>query len=194
MSKKLFWIVLASLALVVLATAILLYNNRPDPSFHGSQITPPMPAKDFTLTSQSSTPVSLSDFQGKYILLFFGYTNCPDECPAAMGAMKLVKNQLKDQADKIQVLFVTTDPVRDNPQALGNFLSNFDSTFVGLTGTQTELERIWDDYGVTVEDNGETHSSRIYLINPEGNIPLIYLSDTSPADITADLTRLLKGN
>jgi protein SCO1/2 len=194
MTKKLFWIVLASLALVVLVAAILLYSNQPDPSFHGSQITPPMPAKDFTLTSQNANPISLSDFRGKFILLFFGYTNCPDECPAAMGALKLVKNQLKDQADKIQVLFVTTDPARDNPQALGNFLNNFDSTFIGLTGTQTELEPVWSDYGVTVEDNGETHSSRIYLINPEGNIPLIYLSDTSPADITADLTHLLKEN
>jgi protein SCO1/2 len=194
MTKKILWIALASLMLVVFVAAVLSFVNKSNQTFHGSQIAPPMLAPDFTLTSQSSTPMSLSDFQGKYVLLFFGYTNCPDICPATMGVLMQVKNRLEDQANNVQILFITTDPAHDTPQVLEKFISRFDPSFIGLTGTETELELVWADYGVTVMDNGTTHSSRVYLIDPDGNIPLTYPSANSVEDITADLTRLFKGN
>jgi protein SCO1 len=194
MTRKVLWIALASLVIVVFAAAVILYTNRSNQAFHGSVIDPPMPAPDFTLTNQASEKISLSDLQGKYILLFFGYTSCPDECPATMGVLKQVYYQLKDQADKIQVVFVTTDPDHDTRQAMGEFLSRFDPSFIGLTGTQAELQPIWANYGVTVLDEGTTHSLRIYLIDPQGNITLTYPSASLSDDITADLNRLLKEN
>jgi protein SCO1 len=192
MARKIIWIALASLVIVVIAAAVL--SKRSNPAFHGSVIDPPMPAPGFTLTNQASEKISLSDLKGKYILLFFGYTNCPDECPATMGVLKQVYSQLKDQADKIQVVFVTTDPAHDTPQALGEFLNRFDPSFIGLTGTKAELQPIWANYGVTVLDEGTTHSLRIYLIDPQGNITLTYPTASISEDITADLNRLFTEN
>jgi protein SCO1/2 len=194
MAKKILWIALASLVIVVFVAVVISYTDRSKQAFHGSVIDPPMPAPDFTLTSQASEKVSLSDLRGKYILLFFGYTNCPDECPATMGVLKQVYSQLKDQADKIQVVFVTTDPAHDTPQALGEFLNRFDPSFIGLTGTKAELQPIWANYGVTVLDEGTTHSLRIYLIDPQGNITLTYPTASVSEDITADLNRLFTEN
>jgi protein SCO1 len=194
MTRKVLWIALASLVIVVFVAAVISYADRSNQALHGSVIDPPMPAPDFTLTNQASEKISLSDLRGKYILLFFGYTSCPDECPATMGVLKQVYYQLKDQADKIQVVFVTTDPDHDTPQALGDFLSRFDPSFIGLTGIQAELQPIWKDYGVTVLDEGTTHSLRIYLIDPQGNITLTYPSASLSDDITADLNRLFKEN
>jgi protein SCO1/2 len=194
MTRKYLWIALALLVLVIGASAILSYAGRDNRNFFGSKIDPPLPAPAFTLTNQASTLVSLSDLRGKYILLFFGFTNCPDICPATMGVLKQVQNQLKDQSENFQVLFVTTDPDRDTPQAIGSYLGRFDSSFIGLTGTKAELEQIWADYGVTVLDNGTTHSTRVYLIDPEGNIPLTFPSATNSENITADLKRIMKEN
>lgn len=185
---------MASLVLVVGAAAILSYTNRDNRTFFGSKIDPPMPAPDFTLVSQASLPASLSDFRGKYVLLFFGFTNCPDICPATMGVLKQVQNRLKDQSENVQVLLVTTDPDHDTPQAMGAFLDRFDPSFIGLTGTKAELERIWAAYGVTVLDNGTTHSTRVYVVDPTGNIPLTYPSATNPENIAADLRLLFKEN
>ncbi len=194
MSRKFLWIAMASLVLVVGAAAILSYTNRDNRTFFGSTIDPPMPAPDFTLVSQASLPASLSDFRGKYVLLFFGFTNCPDICPATMGVLKQVQNRLKDQSENVQVLLVTTDPDHDTPQAMGAFLDRFDPSFIGLTGTKAELERIWAAYGVTVLDNGTTHSTRVYVVDPTGNIPLTYPSATNPENIAADLRLLFKEN
>jgi len=185
---------LASLTLVIVAAAILSYASRDNRTFFGSKIDPPMPAPDFTLVSQTSLPARLSDFRGKFVLLFFGFTNCPDICPATMGVLKQVQNRLEDQSENVQVLLVTTDPDHDSPQALGTFLGRFDPTFIGLTGTKAELEQIWADYGVTVLDNGTTHSTRVYVIDREGNIPLTYPSATNPENIAADLRLLFEEN
>lgn len=92
----------------------------------------------------------------------------------------------------VQVLFISTDPDRDNPQAVGAFVDRFDKSFVGLTGTKSELAKVWADYGVTVLDGGETHSTYVYLINPVGNLRLTYASVTQPDDILADLRLLFR--
>jgi protein SCO1 len=193
MSRKVIpWIAIASLLVIGLVLAIFMFNQRPAQEFNGSLIEPPMPAPDFTLTNQLSETVSLSDNLGKYVLLFFGYTNCPDECPATMGVLMQVYDQLKatGQADDVQVIFVTTDPAHDTPQALGEFLGRFDPDFIGLTGGKEKLENVWKDYGVTVADGGMTPSERVYLIDPQGNIRLTYPSAGNADDIVSDLKLL----
>ena len=194
MQKKWLWYLLAGLALLGVVALYFFYAIKAKQTYHGSVITPPADAVDFSLTNQKNETTSLSDFRGKYILLFFGFTTCKDECPATMGVLMQVRDQLKDQADKVQVVFVTTDPAHDTPQVIGEFLNRFDSTFVGLTGSPTDLQKVWKDYGVTVLDNGETHSTFVYLIDPEGKLRLTYPFDTRVEDYIADLKLLFKGN
>jgi protein SCO1/2 len=194
MQKKWLWYFLASLALLSVAVMSIFYAIQAKQAYRGSVITPPVDAVDFTLTNQKNETTSLSAFRGKYILLFFGFSTCTNECPATMGTLMLVRDQLKDQADKVQVIFVTTDPARDTPKALGEFLNRFDSSFVGLTGSPAELQKVWKDYGVTVLDNGETHSTFVYLIDPDGKLRLTYPFDTRVEDYIADLKLLFKGN
>ncbi len=194
MQKKWLWYSLVGLVLLGVVGFSVYNAIQAKLVYHGSVITPPVEAADFTLTDQKNETKSLSAFRGKYILLFFGFTTCTNECPATMGTLMVVCDQLKEQADKVQVVFVTTDPARDTPQAIGEFLNRFDSTFVGFTGSLTDLQKVWRDYGVTVLDNGETHSTFVYLIDPEGKLRLTYPFDTRVEDYVADLQLLFKGN
>ena len=191
MNRKFLFISMVLLLVVVAAALVYAYLNSTNPPFHGSLISPPQPAADFALTSQTQETVQLSDFHGKYVLLFFGFTNCPDECPLTMGYLKQTYDKLGDQADDVQVILITTDPDTDTPQVLGDYLNHFDPAFIGLTGTKDDLQSVWASYGVTVMDNGETHSSFLYLIDPRGNLIATYpLLDTAEG-ITADLQNLL---
>lgn len=192
MEKKFPVIALGILVIVAIATVIGFIYNRSNPSYRGTVINPPLPAPDFTLTDQIGETSSLSNYRGKFILLFFGFTSCTDECPAEMAVLSIVREQLVKDADKIQVVFVTTDPARDTPAAIRTYLDRFDPTFIGFTGDQTSLQKIWSDYGVTVLDGGETHSTIVYLINPQGDIQMTYPSTAPPDDIVADLSILLK--
>jgi protein SCO1/2 len=192
MNKKFLWIGLAILFLGVAVIAIVFNANRDQHTYNGSVIDPPVVATNFFLTNQDNQQIELTSLRGKYVLLFFGFTHCPDICPATMGVLMQVRDQLKDQADKVQVVFVTTDPARDSPEAIGEFVNRFDETFIGLTGSQGDLQKVWKDYGVIVLDNGETHSTRVYLVDPDGKIKLTYPSANSAEDIIADLNLLFK--
>ncbi len=119
--KKWLWYLFTSLALLAVVSVIVYNTIQAKRTYHGSVITPPADAADFALTNQKNETGSLTDFRGKYVLLFFGFTTCKDECPATMGALMVVRDQLKEQANKVQVVFVTTDPARDTPQAIGEF-------------------------------------------------------------------------
>jgi protein SCO1/2 len=88
---------------------------------------------------------------------------------------------------------VSTDPVRDTPQALKDFMGHFDPSFLGLTGTPAELQKTWSDYGVAVENGGETHSTFLYVIDPKASVRETFLPDSEPNDIARDVGLLLKG-
>jgi len=193
MNRKFLWMAMAILLLVVIVALVYVVVNPRTQGFNGSIINPPFPADDFSLTSQTQQTIHLSDYRGKYVLLFFGFTNCTEECPLTMGYLKQVHDRLKDQADKIQVIMITTDPARDDPSALGAFLAHFDPSFIGLTGLKSDLQTVWTDYGVTVLDNGETHSSFVYLIDTQGNLIMTYPILQNADGITADLQRLMRG-
>ncbi len=194
MNRK--FLVVAMVMLVVIVAAVLVYGaiNPGGEEFHGSLISPPNPAADFALIDQSGKTTTLSDFRGKYTLIFFGFTNCPDECPLTMGYLKQMYDKLGNQADKVQVVLITTDPANDTPEELGNYLSHFDPSFIGLTSSKEVLQTVWSSYGVTVMDNGETHSSFLYLIDPEGNLIATYPLLDNADGITTDLQNLLDQN
>ncbi|MFH2040004.1 MAG: SCO family protein [Chloroflexota bacterium] len=194
MIKKIVLIALSCIVLLI-AAIFLLFNptRRNDHNFNGSIIEPPVPAADFTLTNQDGRSASLSDLQGKYLLIFFGFTSCVDECPATMAILSQVRNGLDENADQAQIVFISTDPARDSPSAVKTFIDRFDPTSIGFTGSLSDLQPVWKDYGVMVMDNGETHSIRVYLVDPEGNWRLTYAPASNPQEIIDDIELLIKG-
>lgn len=193
MDRKFIVIVLAILAVAVLAGVGFTWYKAANPTFHGSRINPPTQATKFSLTSQSGATVHLSDFRGKYVLVYFGFTNCTSECPLTMGFLKQMHDKLGTASDQVQVIMISTDPARDTPQAMGEFLSHFDTSFIGLTGSMTTLQPVWAAYGVTVLENGETHSSYLYLIDPQGYLIATYPLLQNADGISSDLKNLLRG-
>jgi protein SCO1/2 len=194
MDKRFFWVGTGILVLVVLAAATALLLQSKVQPISGSVINPPAPATDFSLTSQTGSPIKLSDYRGKYVLLFFGYSHCTNECPVTLAILAKARGLLGKQGDQVQVVFVSTDPAHDTPQSMEEFLNRFDTTFVGATGSLAQLQPIWTAYGVTVLDGGETHSNYTYLIDPQGNLRTTYAYPGNPDDIAADLRLFLRKN
>lgn len=191
MQRNLLWVSAAGLlGLAVMVS--LLFINRPA-VLHGSLITPPLPAADIQLTDHYGQPFRLSDQRGKVVLLYFGFINCPSECPATMGHIKLALEELGDAASRVQVIMVSTDPERDTPAGLQGFLGNFNPNFLGLTGSLEELQATWKAYNIVVEHGGETHSTYLFVIDPAGNIRETFQPDSPSTDIAADLRILLDG-
>jgi protein SCO1 len=160
-------------------------------SYHGEVVNPVVAAPSFSMMDQNGNPFELNAMPGQLTLVFFGFTNCVDECPLTLAHLKQARDSLGEKAENVRVVLVSTDPVRDTPAVLRDYLKKFDSTFIGITGPAEELSRIWSDYGVTVLDGGETHTSYTYVIDHDGNLRLHFDPEMSPEDIAADLQTLL---
>ena len=191
MQRKMLWLSAAGIAGLVILAAVMFLTRKP--SFTGAVISPPYAAKEITLTDHNGNPFKLSEHRGEVVLLYFGYINCPDECPTTMAHIKLALENLGTSAKNVQVIMVSTDPARDTPEGLKDFMGHFNPDFLGLTGTPAELEKVWKDYSVLVEDGGETHSTLLFVIDPAGNIRETFLPDSEPNDISTDVGLLLKG-
>jgi protein SCO1/2 len=164
------------------------------PAFKGEVVKPLAAAPEISMTDQNGSSFQLSAMHGKVVLVFFGFTNCVDECPLTMAHIKLALESLGNDAKDVQVVLVSTDPVRDTPQALQDFLGKFDPSYKGIPGTVDELKKIWNDYGVVVLDGGETHSSLTYVVDKQGNLKLTFDPEADPKDIASDLKILLAEN
>jgi len=182
----------AILAVLVLAAGVLVATRQP--SLRGSVINPPAPAAEIKLTDSNGQSFSLSSQRGKIVLLYFGYTNCPDECPATMAKLKLTMGILGNLAQNVQVLMVTTDPARDNPAQMKKWMTGFYPTFLGLMGTADQLQQSYNAYGVTVENGGETHTTYLYVIDAKGNLRVTFDGPSmDPQDVADDVQTLIKG-
>jgi len=168
--------------------------------FIGGVLEPPRAAPDFTLVDQHGSAYTLSEQRGDIVVLFFGYTTCPDVCPTTLVQYRRIKGLLGDDAARVQFVFVTVDPERDTRERLGEYLSHFDSEFVGLTGESEALQAVWRAYGVYVErvdaPNSQVgywvnHSSVSYVIDTKGDLRLIHLYNTPSEDVVHDLALLL---
>lgn len=189
MQKRLLWVGIASTAAVALVAAAWYVTVKP--SLHGAVIDPPLPAAEIHLQDYNGRDFTLSNLRGKAVILYFGYTNCPAECPLTMAHLKLAADRLGTETQDLRIIMITTDPKRDTPQAVKAFLIKFSPDFIGLLGTPEQLAQVWKDYGVTVEDNGETHSFFVYMIDPAGNFRETFLPDSQPADMVSDIHLLL---
>jgi len=168
------------------------------PNGEGTRIDPPAPLKDFTLPSSNGGELSLHDLRGKYVLLFFGYTHCPDLCPTTLAQFSQIKQQLGSKAKDVSFVFVSVDPDRDTPAVLRRYVRSFDPSFIGLSGDHKVLDAIKSDYGLYYQLNKDeganytvNHSSSIYLIDPDGRLIMVYSYGTNTEVITRDLERML---
>ncbi len=161
----------------------------------------PPPGGDFTLRSQQGE-VSLHDFKGKVVVLFFGYTSCPDVCPTSLAFLTKTLNLLnEEELSQVQPLFVTLDPVRDDEKKLAEYLGFFHPRFIGLTGSEKEIAQVAKLYGVKyyrVEEEGSldyavNHSAAIYLITQDGALRFLFPHGTSPALVAKAIRYLLRG-
>lgn len=186
---------------VVLAVAAFLVVacGRMDPaSLHGTWIEPPMPTKDFVLTSADG-PVALEDFRDRIVVLSFGYTSCPLVCPTTMGRLARAMDLLGPASDLVQVVLVSVDPERDTPERLVEYLAKFDDRFVGVTGTKDQISEAAASYGIyhefpeTEEDRAELgHSAQTIVLDRQGRVVLIWPYEVKPEDVAADLGLLLE--
>ncbi len=154
----------------------------------------------FTLTDHTGKKVSDTDFRGKYMLVFFGFTYCPDVCPTALQVMAGALERLGPKAERLQPLFITVDPERDTPEQLAQYVSSFSPKLVGLTGTRAEIDTVLKEYRVyaqKVEDPKSSagytmnHSSIIYLMGPDGAYRTHFTHATSVDTMVERLAKLL---
>ena len=153
------------------------------------------------LKDQHGKPTTLGDFRGRAVLLFFGYTACPDVCPATLARYAAVMKALGGEADRVQVLFVTLDPERDTPDKLAAYVSWFDPRFIGLYGDIAATEAAAREFKIYFARSKSSagmgytidHSAGAYAFDPAGRIRL-YIRDDAPVEaIAGDLKRLLAG-
>jgi len=165
----------------------------------GSDLLPGM-GGDFTLQSDRG-PVSLKDFRGKVVALYFGYMSCPDICPTSLWNLsQALKEMTPEQAEQVQGIFISVDPERDSPKAMGLFVKGFYPTFIGLTDEKEKVDKVVRQYGVVyqkvpLEDSAMgyvvDHSSVIYLIDRDGVLQQMIPHDTDPEIIREELQKLL---
>ena len=190
------------LTVVLLGSAVFLYAtsaSHASPTLHGVVIDPPYAADDFTLQSDAGD-IHLSDFRGKVVLLYFGYTFCPDICPATLVQLSQALEKVGDDASKVQVVFISVDPDRDTPEILGKYARGFDPGFIGATSTPENIDAIAYQFGIYYEKvpaaSGEgytvDHTATVWVIDSSGNIRMEWAFGTPIDDIASDLKYIIK--
>ncbi|WP_334186796.1 SCO family protein [Noviherbaspirillum sp.] len=193
-SLVLFWLFALTMALVACEKA-----GAPAQKFLAVDITGGPWGKNFHLTDHHGQPHSIDDFKGKAVVLFFGYTNCPDVCPTTMVKLASVMEKLGKDAERVQVLMVTLDPARDTPDILKKYVPAFYPTFVGLSGNEQQVDSTAKEFKVMralQKANGNgfytvDHSGGTYAYDPQGRLRLFISDEHSPDVIAQDLKTLL---
>ena len=185
----------------LLACVAGLAACSPDkPQFRAIDITGAEYARDFNLTDHNGQPRSIKDFAGKVVVVFFGFTQCPDVCPTALAELAEVKRMLGKDGDKLQGIFVTVDPERDTPEVLKGYMANFDPSFLALRGTAEQLAAMAKDYKVYYKKvDGKTptsytmdHSAGSFVYDTQGRIRLYTRYGSGAAALASDIQLLLK--
>ena len=164
----------------------------------GTDITGADFAQSFSLTDHTGKVRQLTDFKGKAVVLFFGYTHCPDVCPTTMLDMANALKLMGGQAEDVQVLFVTLDPERDTQEVLAKFVPSFDSRFLGLYGTPAQIAETAGNFKIFYarQDAGKNaytidHSAGTYVFDKQGKIRIYLKYGQKPAEIASDIRQLL---
>jgi protein SCO1/2 len=169
--------------------------------FAATEVTGADFGRDFALADSDGKLRHLADFKGKLVVVFFGYTQCPDVCPTTLSALAQAMRQLGNDADRVQVLFITVDPERDTPALLAEYVPAFYPSFLGLRGDAAATQKTMQEFRVFAQKNpGKVpgqytvdHTAQNYVFDPQGRLRLIVRHGTAPDLIVADLRRLLAG-
>jgi protein SCO1/2 len=186
--------------LLGLVFAALAGCSASGPSFKNTDVTGADYGKEFALTDHTGRPRTLADFRGKVVVMFFGYTRCPDVCPTTLAELKAIKDQLGNEGKRVQVLFVTVDPERDTPTLLANYVPAFDPSFLGLYGDPAATAKVAKEFkvfyqkvpGKTPDAYTVDHTAGSYVFDPQGRLRL-FARHGNAADLAADIRILLSG-
>ncbi len=185
-------------SIALLLIAALAACNAGGPSFQSSDITGSSFGRDFQLKDPQGRTRTLADFKGKAVVLFFGYTQCPDVCPTTLASLAEAMKRLGPDADRVQVLFVTVDPERDTPALLAQYVPAFDRRFLGLYGDADATARTAKEFKVLYQKvAGPTgnytmdHSAGTYVFDPQGRLRLYVSNGQGPDVFVHDLRELL---
>ncbi len=192
-SGKFAWVGISLLSVVTVVIGIYGFFLQ-KPVLYGAVYEPPRPVAEIITTDVQGNAFQLSKLRGKVVMAYFGYTHCPLECPLTMAHLKQALASLGSEAEDVRVVMISTDPQRDTPEAMNDFLSRFDTSFLGITGDPDFLSKLYLDFNLIVLEGGETHSSFTYLIDRNGYVRLAYVPDSKPEDIAHDLKIILAEN
>ncbi len=186
--------------LATLVLALCLSACAKPQSWALNDVTGHLPDLDFTLTAGNGKPLHGSDLRGKVVLLYFGYTHCPDVCPLTLTHLHQVMGKLGASSDDVRILFVSVDPRRDTPAVLGRYVPAFDKHAIGATGSASDLRALAKRYRVAfdlkkpdADGNYEvSHSSAIFIFDRDGKARLLTTSADDTKGLVHDITQLLK--
>lgn len=206
--KRIFIVILALLIIGWGIPAYLYIGYKNEDLYHGKLYNHQAPR--FVLTGHEGNKVRLDQFQDKIVLISWGYTNCPDICPLTLANLNETIEYLGEDANNVQVLFVTVDPERDTAQRMNSYVPYFNESFIGLTGSQEEIEDIADSYAVTIVKHPAvygrgrfdtwdrylmTHTNTIHLVDQNGRLFLTYPHHMhNPQEMANDIKKLLHAN
>jgi protein SCO1 len=188
--------ILGTLAIV----AALAACSPEGPRFRASDVTGASFGRDFALTDHTGKARTLADYRGKAVVVFFGYTQCPDACPTTLGALAEAMKQLGSEAERVQVLFVTVDPERDTQPLLAQYVPAFDPRFAGLYGDAAATERVAKEFKIIYQKQpGATpgtytvdHSTGSFIFDPQGRLRVYVSHGQGPEVFAHDLREVLR--
>jgi protein SCO1/2 len=192
---------LATVAVPLLLAAFALAGCGADaPAFKGSDVTGTTYGRDFALTGHDGKPRTLADFRGKVVVLFFGYTQCPDVCPTTLAELTEVMKQLGPDAERVQVLFATVDPDRDTAALLAQYVPAFNPAFLGLYGDADATARTAKEFrvfyqkqpGRTPDSYTVDHSAGTFVFDPQGRLRVYVSYGQGPDVFVHDIRELLR--
>jgi protein SCO1/2 len=185
------------LTFAMLLLASMVSTAADAPKLKAGVFEPPAEAPGFSLLASTGGEFKLANYRGKLVLLGFGFTSCPEVCPTTLAVLAQARKRLGALGDQVQVVYVTVDPERDDPNRMRGYLRGFDPTFVGATGTPDQLKAVRAKYGVTAERQkvgnsySVAHSSSVYLIDRKGLLRAMMPYGHSPDDYVHDIRVLL---
>lgn len=174
-------------------------NPRGATELNGTVYPEPRQSPDWTLQNAAGEPVSLQDYRGKVVPIYFGYTFCPDICPTTMANLARVQREVDDAGEHMQVLMVTVDPQRDTPAVVQDYVASFHASFAGLSGSGAQIAAATEPFGVFYEvaEGSEAtgylvdHTARVFVVDKSGALRVSYRYDTPTAEIASDMRALI---
>jgi protein SCO1 len=186
------------LAAVAVYAAVRLQQAR-SPQFNGTAYPDSPPAPDFQLTAQDGQPRTLSDFAGSAVLVYFGFTRCPDVCPITLSRLTALLNEEKISPDDVNVLLISVDPEYDTPERLAEYVARFGPQVTGLTADTATVRAVMEDYGAYAQqttgnygENTLAHTDIIFGIDPVGRLRVLLHADEEPELLESDIKALIR--